>query len=84
MFDDVPDADWRLLQNHTNPALVVLQFGGNAVPSISNAKGARRYAQKVGQNIRHIQAQWPGVPILFIGPSDMGENRAPTQACSTP
>ena len=73
LFDDVPDADWKALQEHTNPALVVLQFGGNAVPSISNAKGARRYAQKVGQNIRHIQAQWPGVPILFIGPSDMGE-----------
>ena len=54
-------------------AIVSVQFGGNAVPSISNAKGARRYAQKVGQNIRHIQAQWPGVPILFIGPSDMGE-----------
>ncbi len=74
LFDDVPDTDWRLLQEHTNPALVVLQFGGNAVPSIANAKGARRYAQKVGQNIRHIQAQWPGVPILFIGPSDMGKN----------
>lgn len=73
LFDDVPHADWKALQHHTNPALVILQFGGNAVPSISNAKGARRYAQKVGQNIRHIQAQWPGVPILFIGPSDMGE-----------
>lgn len=73
LFDDVPDADWETLQQHTNPALVVLQFGGNAVPSISNANGARRYAQKVGQNIRHIQAQWPGVPILFIGPSDMGD-----------
>ena len=73
LFDDVPNADWKALQHHTNPALVILQFGGNAVPSISNEKGARRYAQKVGQNIRHIQAQWPGVPILFIGPSDMGE-----------
>ena len=73
LFDDVPNADWKALQHHTNPAFVILQFGGNAVPSISNAKGARRYAQKVGQNIRHIQAQWPGVPILFIGPSDMGE-----------
>ena len=72
LFDDVPDADWKALQTHTNPALVVLQFGGNAVPSISNEKGAKRYAKKVGQNIRHIQAQWPGVPILFIGPSDMG------------
>ena len=73
LFDDVPNADWKALQHHTNPVLVILQFGGNAVPSISNEKGARRYAQKVGQNIRHIQAQWPGVPILFIGPSDMGE-----------
>ena len=72
LFDDVPDADWKALQTHTNPTLVVLQFGGNAVPSISNEKGAKRYAKKVGQNIRHIQAQWPGVPILFIGPSDMG------------
>ena len=72
LFDDVPNADWKALQHHTNPALVILQFGGNAVLSISNARGARRYAQKVGQNIRHIQSQWPGVPILFIT-SDMGE-----------
>ena len=74
LFDDVPNSDWDALQQLTNPALVILQFGGNAVPSITGERAAKRYAQKVGQNIRHIQTQWPGVPILFIGPSDMGDD----------
>jgi lysophospholipase L1-like esterase len=74
LFDDVPNSDWDALQQLTNPALVILQFGGNAVPSITGERAAKRYAQKVGQNIRHIQSQWPGVPILFIGPSDMGDD----------
>lgn len=73
LFDDVPAGDWKKLREWTRPGLVILQFGGNAVPSLSSVKSAERYAQRVANNIRHIRRQWPGVAVVFIGPSDMGD-----------
>ena len=55
-----------------NVGLVILQFGGNAVPSLEGEQAAQRYARAIETNIRHIQDQLPGIPIVFIGPSDMG------------
>lgn len=51
--------------------LIVLQFGGNAVPSISDAAAARRYAVGFGAQIALFRSMFPGVPVLVIGPSDM-------------
>ena len=78
MFDDVPDADWRLLQEHTNPALVVLQF--QATPCLHRQRRCERYAQKV-TDIRHIKPNGRGAHPV-IGPSDMGENLNTYRACS--
>ena len=73
LFDDVSEGDWGKLRTWTRPGLVILQFGGNAVPSLSSVKHAERYARRVADNIRHIRQRWPGVAVLFIGPSDMGD-----------
>ncbi len=51
--------------------MVVLQFGGNAVPSISDAASARRYAVGFGAQIALFRNLFPEVPIVVIGPSDM-------------
>jgi len=74
LFDDVPASDWQHLRAHHVPGLVLLQFGGNAVPSLTTQASAQRYARNVARNIRHIQGMLPGVPIVFIGPSDMGRH----------
>ena len=76
LFDDVSQEDWEKLRTWTRPGLVILQFGGNAVPSLSSVKHAERYARRVADNIRHIRQRWPGVAVVFIGPSDMGGCRS--------
>lgn len=72
LFDDVPQADWQQLKRRHPPSLILLQFGGNAVPGIQSRKEATWYAEQLKLNIDVLRSQFGGVPIVFIGPSDMG------------
>ena len=72
LFDNVPDKDWKKMVETHPPAMVILQFGGNAVPGMSSPREARWYAKRLAANIAFIRAQVPSAVVLFIGPSDMG------------
>lgn len=74
LFDKVPEADWAHMRETHPPALLLLQFGGNAVPGIQSAREARWFAQRLANNIRFLEQTFPGVPVVFIGPSDMGKS----------
>ena len=74
LFDKVPDADWMRLKTAHAPSLILLQFGGNAVPGIHTAQEARWFAKRLANNIRFLERTFPGIPIVFIGPSDMGKS----------
>jgi len=76
LFDNVPAEDWVHLKEHHPPDLVLLQFGGNAVPGIQSPAEARGYARRLSQNISLLRATFPGVPVVVLGPSDMGESEA--------
>ena len=65
-------AEWDWLAATHPPAMVLLQFGGNAVPGMTQPKQARWYAQNMGRLVRNIRAQFPSSVVLFVGPSDMG------------
>ncbi len=54
-----------------NAGLIILQFGGNAMPALSGSKSIENYAQSIAQQIKYLQAASPNSKILFIGPSDM-------------
>lgn len=49
--------------------LIILQYGGNAVPYISN--GYERYGKLFYDQLVRIQSVAPGIPILVIGVADM-------------
>lgn len=51
--------------------MIIMQYGGNSVPSIYSEKSVDRYVESIGREIRFMRRMRPGVPILFIGPSDM-------------
>lgn len=55
----------------TNTALVIMQFGGNALPGIRSQAAVTRYVEAMRQQIHHVMAAAPGASLLFIGPSDM-------------
>jgi lysophospholipase L1-like esterase len=52
------------------PDLIILQFGINVVPAKAN--NFDYYKNYLIREIRYIQGQVPGVPILIISVSDMG------------
>jgi lysophospholipase L1-like esterase len=52
-------------------ALVILQFGGNAVPYFKSKEAVQRYGEAFRRQIRLFQEALPGADILVLGPSDM-------------
>ena len=52
-------------------ALVILQFGGNAVPYFKSKEAVERYGEAFRRQIRLFQEALPAADILVIGPSDM-------------
>jgi lysophospholipase L1-like esterase len=59
-----------------NPKLIIMQFGGNAVPILSGVKGAAYYAQQLSMSIKFMRKFCPDAAILFVGPADMASNVA--------
>lgn len=57
-----------------NVKLIVLQFGGNAMPYLRVGKSAAEFGAKIERQIRYVREQAPDAAILFIGPSDMSTN----------
>lgn len=55
----------------TNTALVIMQFGGNAMPSIRTQAALEKYVLALRQQIRFLMSAAPNASLLFIGPSDM-------------
>ena len=72
LFDNIDQVHWDALRGAHPPSLIVLQYGGNAVPGVGSAAEARTYARHMATNIRFLRGQFPGVPVVFVGPSDMG------------
>lgn len=51
--------------------LIILQFGGNSVPYIREAKALDTYCRSIGRQIDRVHHCCPNAKILFVGPSDM-------------
>jgi lysophospholipase L1-like esterase len=51
--------------------LIILQFGGNALPAIENETMAVNYAAYLKGQIAILKKLAPEASILFVGPSDM-------------
>jgi lysophospholipase L1-like esterase len=54
-----------------NVGLIILEFGGNMMPSIKKEKNVAVYKEKMAKQIAYFQALSPEAKILLIGPADM-------------
>jgi lysophospholipase L1-like esterase len=54
-----------------NVRLIIMQFGGNAIPFNQNPRTIGAIVRGLREQVQYLQRRAPGVPILFIGPSDM-------------
>ena len=59
------------MYNALDVKLLILQYGGNAIPHIESAQEADEYGSWVGSQIIALKKLCPDAPVLFIGPSDM-------------
>jgi len=57
-----------------NTRLVILQFGGNFMPSATSSRMIAGYTEKIAEQIRYFHEVAPQAKVLFIGPSDMGKS----------
>ncbi len=56
-----------------NTEMVIMQFGGNSVPSLKDSAGVRNFASYFAGQLRSIKSMRPNVAIVVIGPSDMSK-----------
>ncbi|MCL1851136.1 MAG: hypothetical protein FWF70_07045 [Bacteroidetes bacterium] len=70
-FTTMQDSLMRLTFQLLDVGMIVLQYGGNAVPGLSGEKSVDVYVAGIISQIKYLQRVAPNVPILFIGPSDM-------------
>lgn len=67
--DDVLVESFKLL----NTKIIVLQFGGNAMPGMESVDNVKRYVSRLEIQVKYFRKICPDIKILFIGPSDMGK-----------
>jgi len=54
-----------------NIPLVIMQFGGNALPFLKDKKACDNLGKKMKSNIDYIKSMIPNACIIMMGPSDM-------------
>lgn len=77
-FNQMNLSHLKLFYDYLNTKLIILQFGGNAMPYIKDKKMCENFGTYLRAQINSLRKLLPGVCILVVGPSDMsikqGEN----------
>lgn len=71
LFRDLDREQLRLQLRELRTGLIMLQYGGNAVPYLADSVAAERYGRWFASQISLFQSLVPEAPIIVIGPSDM-------------
>ena len=70
-FKQVNEDQLAAAYSQMNVGLVILQFGGNAVPYLNGERSTSSYCKTVAYMIDCVHRCCPNAKVLFIGPSDM-------------
>lgn len=54
--------------------MIILQFGGNRMPSIYGTKSIVNYIDELDVQLKYFKEVAPQATLLFIGPADMGKS----------
>ena len=71
VFTSIDSASLRRSYELTDTRLIILQFGGNAMPGIASKKGITQYVEKIDEQLEYFKEVAPDATLLFVGPSDM-------------
>lgn len=70
-FHQINNLQLKEFYDYLNVKLVILQFGGNVLPSIKDEQMAINYGNYIRYQISQVKKAAPNASILFVGPSDM-------------
>lgn len=71
VFTKIDSTQLTTFYREQNVRLIILQFGGNAIPSNTNPGTIYSIVKGLRQQVRYLHRCAPEASILFIGPSDM-------------
>ena len=71
VFNKIDSAQLASFYNEQNVRLIIMQFGGNAIPSNRNPGTIQGIVKGLRQQVQLMRSLAPEASILFIGPSDM-------------
>lgn len=71
VFTKIDSMQLTTFYRDQNVRLIILQFGGNAIPSNRNPGTINAIVKGLRDQVRYLQTCAPQADILFIGPSDM-------------
>lgn len=75
VFSEMETAPLRRYFRDTNTRLIILQYGGNFLPTAKSEDGIRSAVYGLRRQVRLMRELAPEASILFIGPSDMLQNQ---------
>lgn len=56
-----------------NTRLIIMEFGGNMMPSVSGPKSVAKYKEEFSAQLAYVKEQCPSATVITIGPSDMSK-----------
>ena len=71
VFNKIDSAQLTTFYREQNVRLIIMQFGGNAIPSNRNPGTIQGIVKGLRQQVQLMRTLAPEASILFIGPSDM-------------
>lgn len=71
VFNKIDSTQLSQFYRNENVTLIIMQFGGNAIPFNEKPGTIQSIVRGLRQQVRYIQSCAPHASILFIGPSDM-------------
>lgn len=71
IFGKIKHGGLRTMYDELNAELIIMQFGGNSVPSFKDSAGVRGYASYFKGQLNTLKTLAPDAMIIVIGPSDM-------------
>ena len=74
IFTSIDSTVMRQSFDKTGTRLILLQFGGNAMPGIGSKKAISIYLDKMVRQFDYFKKVAPGAKQLFVGPADMSKS----------
>ena len=71
VFTDIDSTQLADFYRETNTRLIIMQFGGNAIPFNEQPTTISGIVQSLRKQVRYLRRCAPEASILFVGPGDM-------------